>query len=80
MSKRGVVGSAGRFGPRYGGKIRAKVAVIERAQKQRHVCPKCSMAFVVRVSSGVWKCKKCGNKFGGLAYLPQPQLKREEEK
>jgi len=78
MGRRKLVGSAGRFGPRYGGKIRAKVAEIEKMRRQRYVCPKCNMPFVTRVSSGIWKCKKCGNKFGGLAYTPQLESKEKK--
>jgi large subunit ribosomal protein L37Ae len=80
VGRRKVVGSAGRFGPRYGGKIRAKVTEVERTKKQRFTCPKCNMPFVVRVSPGIWECKKCGNKFSGLAYTPQSQLESKEEK
>ncbi len=79
MSKKSIVGSAGRFGVRYGDKIRVKVADIEKFQKQRHACPQCNMKFVTRVSSGIWKCKKCGVKFSGLAYLPKSQSIREEK-
>ena len=73
------VGTAGRFGPRYGKKIREKLADMEKIQKKRHVCPVCNMPYVKRVSSGIWKCKKCGTKFAGLAYYPSGEsIKREE--
>lgn len=71
MSK---VGTAGRFGPRYGKKIRAKVAEIEKKQKARHACPKCNLPHVKRVASGIWKCGKCGTKFAGLAYYPRSEV------
>ena len=70
MAKKKTVGSAGRFGPRYGKRLRETVSTIEEEEKKRHMCPKCNMPFVVRVSSGIWKCKKCGAKFTGLAYKP----------
>jgi large subunit ribosomal protein L37Ae len=70
MAKKKIVGSAGRFGVRYGKRLRETVSKIEEDQKKRHTCPKCNMPFVVRVSSGIWKCKKCGAKFTGLAYKP----------
>lgn len=65
------VGSAGRFGPRYGKKVRDLVRDIERIQKQRHVCPRCDMRYVKRVSKGIFICRKCGNKFTGKAYYPR---------
>jgi large subunit ribosomal protein L37Ae len=73
MVKKGKVGSAGRFGVRYGRTIRATISKIEAEEKKRHVCPRCNMPYVKRVSSGVWKCKKCGNKFAGLAYSPKKE-------
>jgi large subunit ribosomal protein L37Ae len=78
MGKKKEVGSAGRFATRYGKKIRAKVAEIERVQKKRHLCPRCNMSYVERVSSGIWLCKKCGVKFAGLAYNPYSETKKKE--
>lgn len=67
------IGPAGRFGPRYGKRIRAAVSKIESDQKKKHVCPKCGMPHVKRLSSGIWQCKKCGAKFAGLAYYPKKE-------
>ncbi len=64
------VGSAGRFGPRYGKTIRQKVAAIESRMRAAHVCPFCTAKKVKRVFVGVWSCKKCGKKFAGRAYVP----------
>jgi len=68
------VKSAGRFGPRYGTRIRGRVAAIEAIQKQKHACPKCSFLKVKREASGIWLCKKCGHKFAGGAYVPRTTL------
>ncbi len=68
MGSRKRMGTAGRFGPRYGKKVREKVAEIEALQKRRYTCPRCKMDYVRRVSTGVWKCEKCGAKFAGKAY------------
>jgi large subunit ribosomal protein L37Ae len=73
------VGLAGRFGSRYGKRIREKLKDIESVQKKRHVCPVCKMPYVKRISSGVWKCKKCGAKFAGLAYYPSGESIKKEE-
>jgi large subunit ribosomal protein L37Ae len=70
MGRKKKVGTAGRFGPRYGKKIREKVAEIEAIQRQKHTCPKCGKRGVKRVSTGIWKCLKCGFKFAGKAYFP----------
>jgi large subunit ribosomal protein L37Ae len=77
MSKKSKIGSAGRFGVRYGQKDRSKVAEIEKIQKQSHVCPRCGLPHVTRLSSGIWTCKKCGNKFAGPAYLPYTIQRKE---
>ena len=64
------VRSAGRFGPRYGRRIRNKIVAIE---KDKHVmkCPIClKLKSLKRVASGIWYCTKCDNKFAGKAYKP----------
>ncbi len=71
MTKKRKVGSSGRYGPRYGKRIKKLVSDIEKTQKKRHICPKCKMKYVVREASGIWKCKKCGTKFAGMAYKPE---------
>ncbi len=64
------VGVVGRFGPRYGVRIRRRVQEIEEARRASHVCPKCQAAAVRRRSSGVWQCRHCGHVFAGGAYRP----------
>lgn len=64
------VGSAGRFGPRYGRKIRQKVADIEKKQKAWHKCPYCNKLKVKRAAIGIWVCRSCGSRFTGRAYMP----------
>ena len=71
MGRTKKVGSAGRFGSRYGKKSRSMVARIEAVQKQRHTCPRCSLPYVKRLYSGIWVCGKCGHKFAGQAYYPK---------
>jgi large subunit ribosomal protein L37Ae len=60
----------GKFGPRYGEKIRKVTEEMEKIKKQKHLCPKCKMPYVKRLAKGVWYCKKCKTKFTGLAYHP----------
>lgn len=62
------VGSAGRFGARYGKKLRQKITNIEKIQRKSHECPYCQRSTAKRVSAGIWYCKKCESKFTGKAY------------
>ena len=71
MGRKKTIGTAGRFGVRYGRKIRKKVSEIDREKKKRHICPKCKMPYVKRLASGIWICKKCGTKFAGKSYTPR---------
>ena len=61
-------GTAGRFGTRYGRKLRNKVSAIEAKQKASYLCPECSAEKVKRTAKGIWECKKCKHKFAGKAY------------
>ncbi len=72
-------GSIGRFGPRYGVKIRRRVLEVEEGEKGYHPCPRCSATKVKRVGSGVWQCRHCGLTFAGGAYRPivTTSVKRE---
>lgn len=68
MGKTKKVGSAGRFGVRYGRTIRVRVSAIESKQKSLQKCPFCYAMKVKRLGSGIWQCKKCDIKFIGKAY------------
>ena len=70
MSHTKKVGSAGRFGPRYGGVMRKQVATIEKTQKAAHPCVKCGATSVYRIHTAIWECQKCGYTFAGGAYTP----------
>lgn len=80
------IGSMGRFGPRYGKRVKKINSPIEKIQKQRHKCPYCERSAVKRVASGIWTCRKCNAKFSGGAYKPvsdrleQMLIKKAEEK
>jgi len=64
------VKSTGRFGARYGRKIRQRVLKIEEQQRKKHKCPYCTAIKVKRLSIGIYKCDKCNSKFTGKAYSP----------
>jgi large subunit ribosomal protein L37Ae len=63
------VSSAGRFGVRYGKRIREAVITVEKRQKQKQKCPYCKRLTAKRVAKGIWSCKKCKKKFTGGAYF-----------
>lgn len=73
MSKRTKkVGSSGRFGSRYGVRIRKRVADVEAQSKGRHECPKCKAVALGRKATGIWECRHCGAKFASSSYMPTP--------
>ena len=64
------VGTTGRYGARYGVKGRRQNASIEVKQRLRHPCPSCSAPSVGRISTGIWRCRRCDYTFAGGAYHP----------
>tara|TARA_Y100000310_G_scaffold339115_1_gene430813 strand:+ start:1653 stop:1865 length:213 start_codon:yes stop_codon:yes gene_type:complete len=62
--------SAGRFGARYGRRIKQRLLASETPQRAKHKCPYCLKIKVKRVSIGIWQCKSCQAKFAGKAYQP----------
>ena len=68
------IGVAGKYGSRYGRKIRENVRKIEEKQKAKHKCPQCGKLSFRRISTGVWECTKCKTKAAGGAYIPQTGL------
>ena len=74
MARTKKVGITGRFGPRYGRKAKRTVKSIEEKMKRNHTCPQCDRVAVKRISTGIWKCKKCDTVFTGGAYVPQTPM------
>jgi len=70
------VGSTGRFGAKYGRKIKIRVRDIEVISKSRHSCPKCHAPNVKRVAAGIWSCSRCSAKFAGGAYAPAQKTEK----
>ena len=74
MAKKGgarSVGSAGRFGARYGRVARRRVSEIESDMHDDHSCPECGAGNVSRKGTGIWQCAKCDYKYAGGAYRPE---------
>ena len=64
--------SAGRFGARYGKRVRARLVSVESKQRIKQECPLCGREGAKRVSKGIWQCKKCNKKFASdVYYLPK---------
>lgn len=80
MAKKTGKGSVKRFGPRYGRRVKHKLAKIEGVQKSKQKCPYCNANKVKRLSSGIWECRRCNSKFTGKAYsVKKIAIKEEEE-
>ena len=65
--------SAGRFGARYGKKIRAKLVKVEEKQRQKQKCPFCNKILAEKVNliiSPNHNCPHCGER----ALLPINKL------
>jgi large subunit ribosomal protein L37Ae len=59
------------FGARYGFTLRKKYDEIMQRRYQLHECPSCkTKGKVVRISVGIWYCRKCNAKWAGYAYTP----------
>ena len=72
------LGSAKRFGARYGTKPKYKFAQIEKEQRKKHKCPYCNAIKVKRLVMGIWHCKNCNAKFTGKAYtIAKPASSKE---
>jgi large subunit ribosomal protein L37Ae len=78
MEKVEKLGSAKRFGARYGSKPKHKFAKIEKEQRKKHRCPYCNNFKVKRVAVGIWHCRKCNSKFTGKAYSVAKLVGAEE--
>jgi large subunit ribosomal protein L37Ae len=62
------VRAAGRFGARYGKKVRNKLADVESKQRIKQKCPFCNKFGAKRTSKGIWQCNKCGKRFASDVY------------
>jgi large subunit ribosomal protein L37Ae len=73
------VGIAGKYGPRYGVKIRKRLAEVEGERVLKRQCPRCKHVSVKRTDTGVWACRRCDYKYAAAAYAPKiREFKRED--
>ncbi len=73
------LGSAKRFGARYGRKTKLKFSNVETEQRKLHRCPYCSKIAVKRIALGIWQCRKCNVKFAGKAYSVTRKIVTKDE-
>jgi large subunit ribosomal protein L37Ae len=73
------VGITGRYGPRYGVKVRKQIRDISRHRARAQRCPECQHDAVKRISSGIWFCNHCKLKFAAAAYSTRMRSFRREE-
>ena len=66
------VGIAGKYGVRYGVKVRNRLRDAEAKAAAYHECPECELQKVKRVSTGIFQCRHCGFKYASGAYAPAP--------
>lgn len=66
--KKKTLGSAKRFGTRYGAPIKLKFAEIEKVQRSLQKCPHCNKVAIKRKSRGIFVCRSCGVTLTGKAY------------
>jgi len=62
------VGITGKFGTRYGAKLRKQVKKIEIIQRDSYVCVFCGRTSVRRVAVGIWRCSGCRRTVAGGAW------------
>jgi large subunit ribosomal protein L37Ae len=62
------VGITGKYGTRYGQKLRKQVKAIEILQRTKYTCPFCGKNSVKRSAVGIWKCKACRRSIAGGAW------------
>jgi len=66
--------SSGRFGARYGKRVRSKLVNVESKQRVKQECPFCKKQSAKRVSKGIWKCSKCNKKFASDVYYLEKSI------
>lgn len=69
MERRTVkVGITGKYGTRYGAKLRKQVKAIEILQRTKYTCPFCGKTSIKRSAVGIWRCKACRRNIAGGAW------------
>lgn len=59
---------AGKFGVRYGSKVKERYTSVVSRQAKKQQCPYCKKYGAKRLAKGLWTCKACDKKFTSHAY------------
>ena len=62
------VGITGKYGTRYGQKLRKQVKAIEILQRTKSICPFCGKKSIRIEAAGIWKCRGCRRAIAGGAW------------
>ena len=62
------VGITGKYGTRYGQKLRKQAKAIEILQRAKSICPFCGKTTIKRQAVGIWKCRSCRRAIAGGAF------------
>jgi large subunit ribosomal protein L37Ae len=62
------VGITGKYGTRYGAKLRKQAKAIEILQRTKYVCPFCGKNSIRRQAVGIWRCRACRRCIAGGAW------------
>lgn len=73
------LGSAKRFGTRYGKTGKQRRAEIEERARDTYTCPYCQYEKVEREAAGIWHCDKCDRTFTGKAYTVHEDITEDDE-
>jgi large subunit ribosomal protein L37Ae len=69
MERRTVkVGITGKYGTRYGAKLRKQAKAIEILQRTKYTCPFCGKNSIRRQAVGIWRCRACRRTVAGGAW------------
>ncbi len=63
------VSVAGKYGVKYGKKVREAIIAVEKKQRAKQICPYCKKPKAKRLAKGIWNCGFCGKKFAGGAFF-----------
>jgi large subunit ribosomal protein L37Ae len=62
------VGITGKYGTRYGAKLRKQTKAIEILQRTKYTCTFCGKNSIRRSAVGIWRCRACRRTIAGGAW------------
>jgi large subunit ribosomal protein L37Ae len=81
MGKTKKAGISGKFGSRYGAKVRKEWNDLAEKQKGYVKCPRCKTKLRnMREFSGLWHCRRCGATWTGGAWQSSTERGKESHR